>query len=55
MHSCHEDWINLYRLVTCYSRALDTRDYDLLKTIWADQPHISYDLSNVGVERDLLT
>lgn len=50
-----EDWVALYDLVTRYSRALDSRDYDLLRTVWAPDASISYDLSNVGVDRDLLT
>ena len=41
--------------MTAYSRGLDTRDYALLRSVWADDPDISYDLSNVGVERELLT
>lgn len=49
------DWIELHDLVTRYSRGLDTRDYDLLRTVWAPQVHISYDLSNVGVRAELLT
>jgi hypothetical protein len=49
------DWIALHKLVTAYSRGLDTRDYALLRSVWADDPDISYDLSNVGVERALLT
>src|ERR1700704_942108 len=49
------DWIALHKLVTAYSRGLGTRDYALLRSVWADDPDISYDLSNVGVERELLT
>lgn len=55
MIDADRDWIALHKLVTAYSRGLDTRDYDLVRSIWADEPHISYDLANVGVERDLLT
>jgi len=50
-----DDWVQLYDLVTRYSRGLDIRDYDLVRSVWAPEPHISYDLSNVGVERELLT
>jgi hypothetical protein len=49
------DWAELYDLVTRYSRGLDTRDYDLVRSVWAPNPNISYDLSNVGVSSDLLT
>jgi len=49
------DWVALHRLVTAYSRGLDTRDYDLVRSVWAEEPLISYDLSNVGVDAELLT
>lgn len=54
-HSFTEDWVKLHDLVTRYSRALDTKDYDLLRTVWAPTVHIYYDLSNVGVDKALLT
>lgn len=50
-----QDWCELHQLTTSYSRALDTRDYELAKAIWAQDPEISYDLSNVGVASDLLS
>lgn len=50
-----EDWVQLYDLVTRYSRGLDTKDYDLVRSVWAPDARISYDLSNVGVDRALLT
>jgi hypothetical protein len=50
-----DDWIQLYDLVTRYSRALDTKDYELLRTVWAPAAEISYDLSTVGVDCELLT
>ena len=50
-----QDWVDLHQLVTRYSKGLDSRDYDLVRSVWAPEPHISYDLSTVGVEKDLLT
>jgi hypothetical protein len=50
-----QDWVELHHLVTQYSKGLDSRDYDLVRSVWAPDPHISYDLSTVGVEKNLLT
>jgi SnoaL-like protein len=50
-----QEWVDLHQLVTRYSKGLDSRDYDLVRSVWAPDPHISYDLSTVGVEKDLLT
>jgi hypothetical protein len=49
------DWIALFSLVTRYSRALDTKDYALLKTCFTEQVDVTYDLSSVGVSQDRLT
>jgi SnoaL-like domain len=49
------DWVELHQLVTNYSRGLDSRDYDLVRSVWAPDAQISYDLSSVGVDRALLT
>ena len=50
-----QDWVDLHQLVTRYSRGLDDRDYDLVRSVWAPNANISYDLSNVGVQKGLLT
>lgn len=42
-----QDWAPLYDLVTRYSRGLDTKDYDLVRSVWTPDARISYDLSNV--------
>jgi hypothetical protein len=55
MPSIAEDWIALHELVTRYSRALDTKDYQLLRTIWAPEFHGVYDMSSAGVPGALLT
>ena len=50
-----QDWVDLHQLVTRYSRGLDSRDYDLVRSVWAPDAQISYDLSTVGVDKALLT
>ncbi len=50
-----EDWVELHQLTTRYSKGLDSRDYDLVRSVWAPEPTITYDLSTVGVEKSLLT
>jgi hypothetical protein len=49
------DWVELYDLVTRYSRGLDTKDYDLVRSVWAPGAEVSYDLSTVGVHKETLT
>jgi hypothetical protein len=50
-----EDWIALLDLVTRYSRALDSKDYDLLKTVFSSDCLMTYDFSDLGVPGEVLT
>ncbi|HEV7976097.1 nuclear transport factor 2 family protein [Amycolatopsis sp.] len=50
-----EDWIALLDLVTRYSRGLDTKDYELVKTVFAPDCLMVYDFSDLGVSGDILT
>lgn len=50
-----EDWIELLALVARYSRALDTKDYDLLRSCFVDPIHVVYDVATAGVGGDRLT
>ena len=49
------DWVELHDLGTRYSRALDTKEFELLRTVWAHDADITYDFISIGVDRALLT
>jgi hypothetical protein len=49
------DWIELLALVARYSRGLDTKDYALFRSCFAEPIHVVYDVSTVGVSGDRLT
>lgn len=50
-----DDWVELLALVVRYSRALDTKDYDLLHSCFIEPVHVVYDVATAGVSGDRLT
>jgi SnoaL-like domain len=50
-----EDWIALLDLVTRYSRALDSKDYVLLRTVFTPECLLTYDFTDLGYAAEILT
>jgi hypothetical protein len=50
-----KDWIELLELCSRYSRGLDTKDYELLRTCFPDEVRLSYGTGLEAVTRGHLT